>query len=232
MAGVSRLQYTNEIRLIRVMCSGRVDLEFILRAFAREQDGVFVGGCRLGECNYVTQGNYDALGNVLLCKKIMEQFGLNPERLRIQFMSSGDGMLLAEGIDDFTAKIRELGPIGAGEGLDLEGLKFKLEAARKLVPFIRLMERERLRVPVKSEAAYREFFAGEAVNRIFHELLDDKLAVSQIMMLLREKPLPTAEIAKKLGLNPSDVSRHMKSSSRQGLVRYDSAQNCYCCAMG
>ncbi len=213
------------------MCSGRVDLEFILRAFSREQDGVFVGGCRLGECNYVTQGNYDALGNVLLCEKIMAHIGLAPQRLRIQFMSSGDGMLLAEGIDDFTLKIRELGPIGVGEGLDLEGLKLKLEAARKLVPFIRLMERERLRVPVKTEAAYREFFASEPVDRIFHELLDDKLAVSQILMLLREKPLPTAEIAHKLGLNPSEVSRHMKNSSRQGLVRYDAAQNCYCCSL-
>jgi hypothetical protein len=146
-------------------------------------------------------------------------------------MSSGDGMLLAEGIDDFTATIQELGPIGVGEGLDLEGLKLKLEAARKLVPFIRLMERERLRVPVKTEAAYREFFASEPVDRIFHELLDDKLAVSQILMLLREKPLPTAEIAHKLGLNPSEVSRHMKNSSRQGLVRYDAAQNCYCCSL-
>lgn len=213
------------------MCSGRVDLEFILRAFARQQDGVYIGGCRLGECNYVTQGNYDALGIVLLCKKIMAHIGLNPERLRIQFMSSGDGMLLAEGIDDFTAAIKELGPLGRAEGLDPEELKFKIEAARKLVPFIRLMERERLRVPVKSEEAYRTFFASDDVDRIFHELFDDKLAVSQILMLLRQKPLPTAVIAQRLGLNPSDVSRHMKSSSRQGLVRYDVEQNCYCCAL-
>ncbi len=214
------------------MCSGRVDLEFLLRAFATGQDGVFVGGCRLGECNYVTQGNYDALGNVLLCKKLMDHVGLNPQRLQIQFMSSGDGMLLAEGIDEFTAKIRELGPIGSGEGLDPEELRFKLNAARKLVPFIRLMERERLRAPVRTEDGYREFFESKEVDRIFHELLDDKMAVSQIMMLLREKPLSTAQIAGKLGLNPSEVSRHMKSSSRQGLVKYDVAQNCYCCAVG
>ena len=61
MAGVSRLQYSTEIRLIRVMCSGRVDLEFVLRAFSNGMDGVFVGGCRLNECNYITHGNYDAL---------------------------------------------------------------------------------------------------------------------------------------------------------------------------
>ena len=72
LAGVSRLQYTTEMRLIRLMCSGRVDLSFVLRAFSKGMDGVFIGGCRLNECNYVTQGNYHALGMVLLCKKIME----------------------------------------------------------------------------------------------------------------------------------------------------------------
>ena len=93
MAGVSRLQYSTEIRLIRVMCSGRVDLEFVLRAFSNGMDGVFVGACRLNECNYITHGNYDALNMVLLCRKILEHIGLNPERLSIEFMSSGEGIL-------------------------------------------------------------------------------------------------------------------------------------------
>jgi coenzyme F420-reducing hydrogenase delta subunit len=84
------------------MCSGRVDLEFILRAFSNGQDGVLVGGCRLGECNYITHGNYDALSNVHLCRKIMGAIGLNPERLRIEFMSGADGNLLAEVVNDFT----------------------------------------------------------------------------------------------------------------------------------
>ena len=69
MAGVSRLQYTTETRLIRVMCSGRVDLEFVLRAFSNGMDGVIIGGCRLNECNYITHGNYHALTMALLCKK-------------------------------------------------------------------------------------------------------------------------------------------------------------------
>ena len=133
------------------MCSGRVDLEFILRAFSNGQDGVFIGGCKLDECNYITHGNYDALSNTYLCKKIMEHIGLNPERLRIEFMSGADGNLLAEVTNDFTRKVKALGPLGKGEGMDEKGLKFKLEAVRKLVPYIRLVERERLRVPVKSK---------------------------------------------------------------------------------
>ena len=227
MAGVSRLQYSNEIRLIRVMCSGRVDLEFLLRAFSNGQDGVLIGGCRLNECNYVTQGNYDALGNTYLCKKIMEHIGLNPERLRIAFMSSGDGILLAEVINDFTKKVKELGPLGKDEGIDQNGLKLKLEAVKKLVPYIKLVERERLRVPSKSEEAYHKFFTSDEFNGLFNDLIVNKLAISQIMLLLGERPLSTGEISEILGLNPSEVSRHMNSSSRQGLVRYDVNSKCY-----
>jgi F420-non-reducing hydrogenase iron-sulfur subunit len=212
------------------MCSGRVDLEFILRAFSNGQDGVFIGGCRLNECNYITHGNYDALSNVYLCRKIMEHIGLNPERLRIAFMSSADGNLLAEVTDDFTREVMELGPLGKSEGIGEKELKFKLEAVKNLVPYIKLVERERLRVPSKSEEAYNKFFTSDELDRLFNELIGDKLAISQIMLLLREKPLPTGEISEMLGLNPSEVSRHMNSSSRQGLVRYDESRKCFAIA--
>ena len=215
------------MRLIRVMCSGRVDLEFILRAFSNGQDGVFIGGCKLGECNYVTHGNYDALANTHLCKKMMARIGLNPERLRISFMSGADGNLLADYTNEFSKKIKELGPIGQSEGMDKSKLKFKIDAARKLVPFMRLVERERLRVPVKSKEAYTEFFESGETNRLFDKIFSDKFAVSQIMMLLKEKPLSTSGISEKLGLNPSDVSRHINMSSMHGLVRYDTTNNCY-----
>jgi F420-non-reducing hydrogenase iron-sulfur subunit len=230
MAGVSRLQYTNEIRLIRVMCSGRVDLEFILRAFSNGQDGVFIGGCRLNECNYVTQGNFDALGNTLLSRKILSHIGLNPERLRVEFMNSSDGIRLAQVINDFTKKVKELGPLGKGEGIDEKAVKFKLHAVRKLVPYIRLVERERLRMPTRSEEAYRRFYASDEFNRLFDELIGDKLAISQIMLLLQEKPLSTGEIAENLGLSPSEVSRYLISSSKQGLARYDEGLKRYAAA--
>jgi coenzyme F420-reducing hydrogenase delta subunit len=209
------------------MCSGRVDLEFILRAFSKGIDGVFVGGCRLNECNYITHGNYDALSNVHICNKLLELMGVNPERLTIQFMSAGEGILLTELVNEFCNKVRELGPLGKGDGENENGLKFKLEAATKLVPFIKLVERERLRAPSKSEEAYNEFFTSDEVDRLFKETIGTKLAMSQIMLLLEEKPLSTGEISEILGLNPSEVSRHMNMSSRQGLVRYDESQKRY-----
>ena len=212
------------------MCTGRVDLSYILRAFSRGADGVFIGGCRLNECNYITHGNFHALGMVYLCKKLMEYIGLNPERLRIEFMSSGEGILFAEVMNDFGNKVKKLGPLGKSEGIVENALKAKLEAVAQIVPYIRLVERERLRVLFKTEEEFDAFFNSDEFNRLFNELIVDKLAISQITSLLRERPLSTGKIAEILGLTPSEVSRHMNSSSRQGLVRYDESRKCYALA--
>jgi hypothetical protein len=188
---------------------------------------VFIGGCKLDECNYVTHGNYDAFALTHLCKKLLEHIGLNPKRLRTEFMSGADGNLLAEYTDDFSRQIKELGPLGKSEGMDATLVRFKLEAVRKLVPYIRLVERERLRVPIKSKQAYIEFFESNEIDVLLDEIFSDKLAISQILLLLGEKPLSTREISARLSLNPSDVSRYMIQSSRHGMVQYDTASNCY-----
>jgi F420-non-reducing hydrogenase iron-sulfur subunit len=209
------------------MCSGRVDLEFIFRAFANGQDGVLIGGCKLNECNYATHGNFDALSNTYISKNILQRIGLNPERLSIEFMSGGEGNRLADVIDSFTAKIKELGRLGVAEGLEPNALRNSLAAARKLIPYLRLVEREKLRVPVRTEEAYAEFFASVEVNRLFDELIGQQLTISRIVSLLSEQPLTNGEISQRLGLNPSEVARHMNSSSRQGLVTYDMENNRY-----
>ena len=212
------------------MCSGRVDLAHVFRAFSNGTDGVFIGACHLNECNYTTHGNYHALTMVSLAKKLLEHIGLNPERLKIEFMSGSEANLFVEGVNGFVKKVKELGPLGRGEGLDEKGLKFKLEAVTQLIPYIRLVERERLRLPAMPEEEYHKFFASDELNRLFNETIADKLAISQIVALLRERPLPTAEIAKKLGLTPSKVSKHLNASSKQRLVRYDESRKCFALA--
>ncbi len=212
------------------MCTGRVDLSYVLRAFSRGADGVFIVGCRLNECNYITHGNFHAMGMVHLGKKIMEHIGLNPERLMIEFMSGGEGILFAEVMNDFGKKVREFGPFGKSEGIDENVLKAKLEAVTKLVPYIRLVERERLRLPFRSKEEFDTFFKSDEFNGLFNELILDKLAISQITSLLREGPLSTGKISEILGMTPSEVSRYMNSSSRQGLVRYDQSRKCFALA--
>jgi coenzyme F420-reducing hydrogenase delta subunit len=227
LAGVSRYQYPTNMRIIRVMCSGRVDPAFILRAFSNGMDGVFVGGCWLGECHYVTEGNYDALSVMHICKKLLELIGVNHERLRLEWVSASQGIRFAEVISDFTNKLKELGPLGIGEGIDADGLKLKFEAVKSLVPYIKLVERERLRVHFDTEDEYEKFFNSEELDRLFRDLVVDKLTISQILLLLRERPLSTGEISEILGLSPSEVSRYLNSSAKEGLVRFDEVQKCF-----
>ena len=192
MAGVSRLQYTTEIRLIRVMCSGRVDLEFILRAFSNGMDGVFIGGCRLNECNYVTHGNYHALSMVLLCRKIMEHIGLNPERLSIGFMSSGEGILFTEVVDAFCKKVNKLGPLGSGAEKDVNELKTKLEQVRKLIPYIKIVKRKKLESRLENEKDYDGFFTTDEIDKLFSEVISyciDPHKCQACMICLRKCPV-------------------------------------------
>jgi len=169
MAGVSRQQYTTETRVIRVMCSGRVDLEFVIRAFANGIDGVFIGGCRLNECNYITHGNYHALTMVLLCKRIMEHIGLNPERLRIEFMSSAEGIHFSEVMSEFGNKVKELGPIGKAEGINENELKSRLAEITKLVPYIKLMENKKLGTRLLNPEEYDKLFTKDEIDKLLNE---------------------------------------------------------------
>jgi len=170
MAGVSRLQYSTEIRLIRVMCTGRIDLAFILKAFSNGSDGVFIGGCHLGECNYVTAGNYSALSMVLLCRKLLEHIGVNPERLRLEWCSSGEGIRFAQVMNEFSKKMKELGPLGQGEGIDDHEVKAKLKQVAKLVPYIKIAKREKLGSRLENEEAYDGFFTSDEIDTLFREV--------------------------------------------------------------
>jgi coenzyme F420-reducing hydrogenase delta subunit len=206
------------------MCTGRVDPSFILRAFSNGADGVYIGGCWPGECHYVTEGNYHALSNVLLLRKVLAHIGVNPERLRIEWVGASEGIRFAEVMNDVSKKIKELGPLGVSEGLDPKRLTFKLEAVKNIIPYMRLVERERLRMHFTKEEDYRKYYASDELHRLFKELIADKLAVSEIMLLLREGPRSGEEISEILGLKPSEVSRHVNMSARQGLVRFDEGQ--------
>ena len=152
------------------MCTGRVDLEMVLRAFLNGADGVFIGGCRLNECNYTTQGNYDALNMVLLCKKILEYIGVNPDRLRIEFMTSGDGILFAEIMNVFGRQVKNAGPLGTGEETDPDELKLKLKKIIGLVPYIKLKMNEKLGTRLSSPEEYESLFSIEEINRLFNEI--------------------------------------------------------------
>jgi F420-non-reducing hydrogenase iron-sulfur subunit len=222
---VSRLQYSTDIKLIRVMCTGRVDLSFVLRAFLRGKDGVFIGGCHLGDCHYVTEGNYHALHMVHLAKKLLEHIGVNPGRLRVEWVSAGEGIRFVDVVNRFSQEVREIGPLGTGDGLNAETLRLRLEALNGLLPWIRLVERERLRVRFPTEEEYEAYFQSADVDTLIRELIEDKLTISQIMSLLRDRPRTLGEISDVLHLTPSEASRHLGTSAKHGLIRYHNADD-------
>ena len=110
LAGVSRIQYPPNIRIVRVMCSGRVDPSFILEALKDGADGVLVAGCHLpSDCHYIS-GNFKALRRIKLLKRVLEQFGIEPERVRLEWISASEGDKFAVVVKDMVDQIKKIGP--------------------------------------------------------------------------------------------------------------------------
>lgn len=186
---------------MRVMCSGRVDLAHILRAFAKGADGVFIGGCRLGECNYITHGNYHALNLTLLGKKILEHIGLNPQRLQIEFMSGGEGNLFVDVANDFCKTIKDLGPLGEAEGMVPEKLGEALAEVTRLVPYIKIEKHHKLTARLENETDYESHFTREEIERLLGEVVSyyiDPEKCQACMICRRRCPVDAIDGAKNL----------------------------------
>ena len=110
LAGTARMKYPPNLRVIRVMCSGRVDPNFILEALARGADGVLVLGCHPGDCHY-TEGNYKCQRRLPLTRKLAEQMGVDPRRIRLEWVSASEGARFTQVVTDFTEQVRALGPL-------------------------------------------------------------------------------------------------------------------------
>jgi F420-non-reducing hydrogenase iron-sulfur subunit len=110
LAGTSRLSYPPNMRAIRVMCSGSVDPELVLSAFDEGADAVFIGGCHPGDCHYQS-GNYKTLKRTMMLKRLLRQYGIEEERLRLEWISAAEGVKFAEVVRDYTERIRTLGPL-------------------------------------------------------------------------------------------------------------------------
>lgn len=140
----------------------------VLRAFSNGMDGVFIGACHLNECNYITHGNFVAMNMVLLVKKIMEHIGLNPVRLRMQFMSGAEANVFVESTDSFIKTIKQLGPIGKNEGLDDGELKLQLAQIAKLLPYIKIATKEKLNKRLRHDE-YEGYFTRDEIAKLFAE---------------------------------------------------------------
>ena len=117
LAGTSRMKYPPNVLPIRVMCSGRVDPTFVVKAFKEGADGVLIAGCHPGDCHY-TSGNYRALGRHTLLLKMIEQLGIEKERVRLEWVSASEGEKWARVVREMTEEVRNLGPLDWGATLE------------------------------------------------------------------------------------------------------------------
>lgn len=110
LAGTSRIKYAPNAEVVRVMCSGRVDVQFVLKAFAKGADGVLIGGCHPGDCHY-QEGNYKALRRYRLMKRLLKQMGIEEERLRLEWISAAEGDRVRVVINQMVEQLKALGPL-------------------------------------------------------------------------------------------------------------------------
>ena len=110
LAGTSRVKYAPNIRVIRTMCSGRVDPQFVLDAFARGADGVLIGGCHPGDCHY-QEGNYKTLRRVHMLRRVLHEMGIEDDRFRLEWISASEAERLKTVVNDMVEKVRALGPL-------------------------------------------------------------------------------------------------------------------------
>ncbi len=127
LAGTARVKYPPNIRLIRLMCSGRLDPTFVIKALSGGADGVLITGCHPGECHYLEQ-NYKALRRYLLLRRTLKGFGIEPERVKLVWASAAEGVRLAAEITKMVEEVRALGPLNWPSWLQVNGHKAKVEA--------------------------------------------------------------------------------------------------------
>ena len=205
LAGVSRFRYPPNIRIIRVMCSGRVDPEIILDSFLYGADGVFIGGCHLGDCHYV-EGNYYAEKKIEMARRLLKEAGVEPERLRLEWVSASEGERFAATIKEFTEEIKEMGQIE----LDKEEMEAVcMAAADYRLRILATKERELLEEGNK----YGEVFTQHEMDRLLDDMVREEYEAKRILLKLK-KPMSVKEISSELNWKPNVVFRHILDLKR------------------
>jgi coenzyme F420-reducing hydrogenase delta subunit len=218
LAGVSRFQYPPNVRVIRVMCSARVDPTIVLEAFIRGLDGVMVLGCHLGDCHYMT-GNYYTERRIKTTKKVLKKAGLSPKRLLIDWVSASEGERFATLVKDFTERVRKMGPLGNETDLEPHQLRPRLVAAKEALAQERLrwlVGREKELVEDKN--VFGEKVSQEEFDQLMLQTIEKEFAKRRILLAIGEDALSIKEIAQRVETSPRKVLRNMVSLERDGLV--------------
>ena len=219
LAGVSRMQYPPNIRVIRVMCSGRVDSKFIFEALRVGADGVIVLGCHLGDCHYL-EGNYEAEKKFDMVKRFLKLIDFD-DRVRLDWVSASEGARYAEVITEFTDHIKTLGPSPAGGDNPDDEILEKLKSIEEAAGSDRmraLVGRERK--ITEQENVYGETISLDKFYAIFDQAIKDEYNRHRILVSLEKESMSVKDLAKELKIDPSVVLEHMVTLKSRGQVDF------------
>jgi coenzyme F420-reducing hydrogenase delta subunit len=218
LAGVSRIQYPTNIRVIRVMCSGRVDPAVVLGLLTEGADGVMITGCHIGDCHYI-DGNLHARRKYGLTRRLAVRAGLEPGRLRLEWVSAAEGQRFADLVNEFTEQVRELGPSPlSGDDPD-PTLLLNMRAAKAAAEGFRLralVGKEEKTVTVGN--VYGEAVSQEEWDRVMAESVDAEFSRHRIHLALMENPGSVIEVSERLGMEAQRVLEHVVVLRQLGWV--------------
>lgn len=218
LCGVSRYQYPTNIRIVRVMCSTRISPHMVINVLREGADGVLLGGCHPGDCHYIT-GNYYTEKRFALMQKMLELAGLEPERIRLEWISASEGEKFSKVVSEFVSKIRELGPTPVKKDA---GIAKKLEAAENA------SKRFRLRALVAKEYnlltkenVYEEMLDPERFREVMVAAADEEFERSMILALTTGASLSVKDLSKMIDVPTDRVLEHIVMLRQMNMVAMD-----------
>jgi F420-non-reducing hydrogenase iron-sulfur subunit len=221
LAGVSRIQYPPNIRVIRVMCSGRVDPVIILEMFANGADGILVTGCHPGDCHYV-EGNLYEERKIKMLKKLISLTGLELGRLRLEWVSAAEGQRFAQVVTEFTEQIKKLGPSPVSEKCPNQKILQNLQAAKNAASDFKLrvlVGRER--ELTEKNNVYQEKISQEQFDCLLGEAVEAEFIRHKIHLLTKQEPLPVRTLAEAVEMKPAAVLRQIVDMRRRNMIGID-----------
>ena len=218
LAGVSRYQYPTNIRTVRVMCSTRVSPHIVLELLKDGADGVMITGCHPGDCHYI-DGNYYTQKRVELAQRLLKLTGLEPERMRLDWVSASEGEKFAHVVQEFVAKLKELGPTPVKKD---KKLVTRLKAAIDASKYFRLkvLTGKEIKLTTKGNV-YAETLKVESLEEIMAKATEDEYRNSLILQLTNQKSYSVKELAKEIGEPTEKTLEHVVGLRAKNMLALD-----------
>lgn len=225
LAGVSRIQYPPNLRIIRVMCSGRVDPVIVLQSLMDGIDGVLVLGCHPGDCHYIS-GNLFAEKKMQLTSNLLVKAGIHHDRLKLDWVSAAEGERFASIVTNFTKQVQSLGPIGEAEELDGGELSDRLSAVQSAVSGekLRWLVGRELKL-VEEGNVYGEKVEEGEILELVEENMEKEYTRNRILNMMKREPLSVKDVASRLEICPADILRHVVAMENAGTVSLADVQD-------